>query len=83
MNNGEHIMFKNIGLCFAFLVLAFNVLNSFAISPDAGQPQVQNNRQAMDENPKRIKEMKETTPANIPHTTTAPKQSQRKLIQNH
>ncbi|HSW70126.1 MAG TPA: hypothetical protein VLI69_08275 [Gammaproteobacteria bacterium] len=77
-------MLKKISMILAFLILTFNALHSFAISPGAGQAQIQNNMKVMQENQKRMKQMKQTPQVTIKQNTNTmtPKKTPKKQMQN-
>jgi hypothetical protein len=52
------IMFKNISIVLITAMLGFYSLLSFAISPGAGQAQMQNNMQEMQQNKQRKEQMR-------------------------
>lgn len=64
-------MFKNIGILSTSLVLAFCSVSSFAISPGAGQAQIQNNMQTMQQNKQQLQQYQQNQQLN--QTTTQQK----------
>jgi hypothetical protein len=52
-------MFKNIGILLTTLLLVFYTIHSFAISPGAGQAQVRNNMQELQQNKQRMQHMQQ------------------------
>ncbi|MEO8965038.1 MAG: hypothetical protein ABI370_10255 [Gammaproteobacteria bacterium] len=61
-------MFKNIGILSTTLALAFCAASSFAISPGAGQAQIQNNMQNMQQNKQQMQQMQQNQPSNQVNT---------------
>lgn len=52
-------MLKNIRMPFLTLILILSTTHSFAISPGAGQVQIQNNLQQIQQNKQRVQQMQQ------------------------
>lgn len=75
-------MFKNIGIVSIVLFFLVSVsTTSFAIAPGAGQAQIKNNMQVMEQNKKRMKEYNQKQQQMIHQQKTQPRQKIDKQIQ--